>query len=76
MTIASGTRLAGNTRLLKESRTKRAGIPNWFGRVRETTTTMARQLSMTTRTEKRFGRMSQKWLEEHIAEAGKHDASR
>jgi hypothetical protein len=61
--------------LLEVIRTELLGILDWMGRARETTTALARRLRLTC-TGRPFGRMSQKWLEEYDAEAGKHDASR
>jgi hypothetical protein len=55
--------------------TERTAALAWMARVRETTTAMTRRLSKTFG-EKRLGRMSQEWLEEHSAEASKHDATR
>lgn len=59
--------------LLEVIRSEGSGIAAWIFRVRETATAMTRRLNHA-HTEKRFGRMSQEWLEEYVAEAAKHDA--
>ena len=49
-----------------------SGIVAWFLRWWETTAAMAGRLNQA-HPEKPCGRVSQQWLEEYAAEAGKHD---
>ena len=58
--------------LLRVLRTEGSGVAAWMWRVLGTTTVTAKRFSHTG-SEKRFGRMSQTWLEEHVVEAAKHD---
>jgi hypothetical protein len=70
--MASRTHLAGTIVRPKPIRTERADTLDSEGHVRKTMTALAHRLSMT-RHKKRFGRMSQRWLEEYVAGAHKHD---
>ena len=72
--MASRTGLASRTTMVLEGLpTERAAILAWMAAVCEATTAMTRRV-IKPDVKKRFGRMTQRWLDEYSAEAGKHDA--